>query len=253
MHAGRAPNDGKWTTVENIGNTVGRGVAAVAIGLVGYFALAWLLSSAAQTRPLISDHPAVPAARVEFGPDRVERERLSLHKASYEYDCNECHWDQPRDPTPREFIGEHGALQFDHGRNNECFNCHHDVLVDKLADGRGEPVEHDQHGEVCARCHGPQHRDWLAGAHGRRSGYWDKSRGEQRRTDCIICHDPHRPAFAPIQPLPPPGVAIGTPIAAPEPHGVVPQLMRIRPVPEEPTLRGPALPEDSNEAAGANR
>lgn len=163
-------------------------------------------------------HPAKtgPSPAVAFGPDRIDRTEMKLHKATFEYDCVECHDAQKRDPSNREFIGEHGKLQFDHGINNRCFNCHHQTEYDKFVGPDGRPIPFQDHVKLCATCHGTQYRDWRGGAHGRRSGYWDKTRGEQRRTDCLVCHDAHRPAFQPIVPLPAPGVEVGVPFS---PHG----------------------------------
>ena len=48
---------------------------------------------------------------------------------------------------------------------------------------------------LCGSCHGPTYRDWEAGAHGRTSGYWDRSSGPMDRKICVNCHNPHSPQF----------------------------------------------------------
>ncbi len=215
----------------------------VVVGLVLYVVAALVLSGAAQTRAAT---PAPkPSLAVPFGPDRVPLENIQLHKAGFDYECYECHYDRVRDRTPRTFVGEHSVLEFDHGRNDMCFNCHHETELTSFVGRDGEVLPSTEHVKLCASCHGPKYRDWLGGAHGRRSGHWDRKAGERRRTDCIVCHDPHRPAFKPIQPLPPPGVAVGV-VHPPHPaHGVVRELLGEIPEPEKPALRGPALdPED---------
>jgi hypothetical protein len=227
--------------VANETTDLGQAAKWLFAGLAVYGAGVLVLSALAQPRIGAAEGPT---PNPQFGPDRVEREALTVRKATFEYECVECHDAQERDPSVREFIGEHGALNFDHGRNDRCFNCHHDTVYDALVGADGEALAHTEHVQLCARCHGPKYRDWKAGAHGRRSGFWDKSRGEQRRTDCIICHDPHRPVFAPIKPLPPPGVAVGVIHPPMRPHGAVQSLMEIPAEAAKPVHRGPAPKED---------
>ncbi|MCA9561656.1 MAG: hypothetical protein KC583_24080 [Myxococcales bacterium] len=237
-------DDAPETRTESPPNAWVAGGVLVALGLVAYAGVAWLLSSAAQSRTTVSE--ARPALAVPFGPDRVPLETLQLHKAGFAYDCDECHYDRVRDRTPRTFVGEHSKLNFDHGRNDRCFNCHHETELTSFVTAAGDVLPSTDHVKLCAGCHGTQHRDWLGGAHGRRSGFWDRSVGALRRTDCIVCHDPHRPAFRPIEPLPPPGVAVG-PVHPPlEPHGAVQQILRTPPVVEPDTLRGPAPAPDED-------
>jgi hypothetical protein len=54
--------------------------------------------------------------------------------------------------------------------------------------------------QLCAQCHGPQHRDYLRGAHGGMQGYWDSGRGPKVRNNCLHCHDPHAPKFPAMHP-----------------------------------------------------
>ncbi len=227
-----------------------KGALAVGGALLIYVGLAWALSSAA-----IAPNPVAPRGeiQVDFGPNRLPGTALSLHKAGFEYQCSECHMDQPRHATPRTFVGEHSTLAFDHGANDRCFNCHHPDpdLADQFVTRDGRPLPFTEHVALCASCHGVVHRDWLRGAHGRRQGYWDRRKGEAERTDCVICHDPHHPVFAPIAPLPPPGVVRGPARPGLAPHGAVPHLLNTPVAPVPDTLRGPAIDPDDAPAYAA--
>ena len=229
-----------------------RGAAALGLGLVGYAVVAGALSSAAEERNVYATAGERPPGTLvdvvtDFGPDRVARQALRLHKAGFEYECWECHEGRKRDDRYRTFVGEHAKLRFDHGNNRRCFNCHHETVYDAFVAEDGAAVDYTDHVALCGRCHGPIYRDWRRGAHGRRAGYWDRRRGEQRRTDCIICHDPHHPGFAPIEPLPPPQVAVGPAHSHGAPTGVVARILTTRPRPPVPVLRAPAEPDWNEE------
>ena len=68
----------------------------------------------------------------------------------------------------------------------------------------GEPLPMTEVVTLCAQCHGPQYRDFKAGAHGGMTGYWDLSRGDRTRNNCVSCHDPHSPKYAGGHPVMPP-------------------------------------------------
>ena len=57
----------------------------------------------------------------------------------------------------------------------------------------GAQVKFQDSPQLCGSCHGPTYEDWEAGAHGRISGYWDRSLGPIKRQDCVNCHNPHSP------------------------------------------------------------
>ena len=60
---------------------------------------------------------------------------------------------------------------------------------------------YDPNVNVCGQCHGDKYRDWKAGVHGKRTGYWN---GKKQYLLCVHCHNPHQPHFKPLKPMPPP-------------------------------------------------
>ena len=129
------------------------------------------------------------------------------------FDCYLCH-DEEKKPAlkfdeqggivlPEEhedIVMGHGT----HGRNNNCFNCHNDENLLLLQSRDGQKLEMENSTLMCGSCHGPTHRDWTSGSHGRTSGYWDRSKGEFKKLDCVNCHDPHSPQFPSRAPAPGP-------------------------------------------------
>ena len=94
-----------------------------------------------------------------------------------------------------------------HGRtigNDHCFNCHDPTNLTELRTAGGKKLKLTESTLLCASCHGPSYRDWEAGVHGRRNGFWDTKLGVNERKDCTSCHDPHAPAIRTLKPLPPP-------------------------------------------------
>jgi hypothetical protein len=53
---------------------------------------------------------------------------------------------------------------------------------------------------LCGQCHSRRLREYLNGAHGGASGYWDRTRGLQQRNHCLDCHDAHHPRIDRVQP-----------------------------------------------------
>lgn len=107
-------------------------------------------------------------------------------------------------PTNAEALQDfHKGLRFEHGPLS-CAACHELGAQETLhlADGRSVPMRDAM--LLCGQCHGPQHRDYLHGAHGGMSGHWDLRRGGRLRNHCVDCHDPHAPHFAPTEPVLPP-------------------------------------------------
>ena len=94
-----------------------------------------------------------------------------------------------------------------HGRtigNDHCFNCHDPANLNELHTPGGKKLKLTESTLLCASCHGPSYRDWEAGVHGRRNGFWNAKLGATDRKDCTSCHDPHAPAIPLLKPLPPP-------------------------------------------------
>ncbi len=129
--------------------------------------------------------------------------------------CVTCHSlrapaELPESPTQLKDF--HRGLQFAHG-SNTCSSCHVIGAQDslRLADGRKIPMREAM--TLCGQCHGPQLRDYKAGAHGGMSGFWDTGSGPRLRNHCVDCHDPHVPKFVPSTPvLPPRDRLLGPPI-----------------------------------------
>ena len=118
------------------------------------------------------------------------------------FPCSDCHDPEDKVNTTRHEVDFHDNIVLKHDEKNRwCLDCHdvrnRDVL--HLADGR--PVLFTESYRLCGQCHGPQLKNWRAGDHGRRTGYWN---GQKEYLLCASCHNPHSPAFKPIEPLPPP-------------------------------------------------
>jgi hypothetical protein len=130
-------------------------------------------------------------------------EGLDLTRMSWSYDCMECHKLLPAKWTDLQRV-EHRNITLNHGANRFCINCHHASDRTAFNDYDGSIIPRENVVQLCGRCHGPTYRDWTAGVHGRKNGYWLKSKGPQTRLRCIQCHDPHSPKFKPIKPQAPP-------------------------------------------------
>ncbi len=130
-----------------------------------------------------------------------------------DYDCYGCH-EKKKPPTIRYDANqkivvpkEHSDVVMGHGshdRNNLCYNCHNEQNLATLQIRDGTEVKFDNIPPLCGSCHGPTYRDWEAGAHGRTSGFWDRSKGEITRLSCANCHNPHSPRIPTREPAPGP-------------------------------------------------
>ena len=126
--------------------------------------------------------------------------------------CSECHEpdDQPDDPGDKRKKGQPDVYEEDHeihlkhGSNDHCFNCHDRDHRDMMVLRNGYATDFQNVNLVCGSCHGATLRDWNHGAHGRRQGYFDLSRGPYTAARCIDCHDPHDPSYKPLKPAPGP-------------------------------------------------
>lgn len=120
--------------------------------------------------------------------------------------CVTCHSlkEPARMPdSPQALHQFHVGLQFRHG-TNACTSCHQADAPQSLHLATGEPLPMTEVVTLCSQCHGPQARDFRAGAHGGMTGHWDLSRGDRTRNNCVSCHDPHAPKYAGALPVMPP-------------------------------------------------
>jgi hypothetical protein len=192
--------------------TVVRGaVVAIALGLPGVFAVRWLAAAepAAPVLPVVARPPAqqpkvglATDTHLDKTPPR-QTVGLDLIRNGWTYNCMECHalitarwhYDRP--------MVEHKAIKLEHGNNRFCLNCHHPKNRSAFVDYDGSEIAQKDAVQLCAKCHGTTHRDWLAGVHGRQNGFWKADAGEKTKLSCIQCHDPHHPKFGEQKPLAP--------------------------------------------------
>ncbi len=119
------------------------------------------------------------------------------------YPCSNCHAGLPVDPKRRELKDEHVGIKLHHAEQERwCLDCHSADNRDKLKLADGETVNFTESYRLCGQCHGNIYRDWKAGIHGKRVGYFKG--GKRTYFLCVSCHNPHDPKFKPIKPLPPP-------------------------------------------------
>lgn len=116
--------------------------------------------------------------------------------------CATCHTTQParldmNDGSKLQRF--HSGLKTAHG-GLTCASCHDAPTYDALRLADGRRLEFGQAQMLCAQCHGPQYRDYTHGSHGGMTGYWDLSQGGRVRNACIVCHDPHAPAYPKFEP-----------------------------------------------------
>ena len=191
-------------------------IVLVLKSLAGAFlllAVLFLLKLWGKTIPL----PDIPLVNPDFVKTATWRssyaEKTTAGEDTSDFDCYGCH-DKKKPPQLRfddkhNLIvpQEHSDVVMGHGRNNRnnlCFNCHDENNLEQFQTRDGRELKLADSTQLCGSCHGPTFRDWEAGAHGRKSGFWNKSLGAATRKDCVSCHDPHKPKFPGRQPAPPP-------------------------------------------------
>jgi hypothetical protein len=165
---------------------------------------------ATASRDATDEASASPSADVVHAPlalEGIPSGRHDVHGREIPIACTTCHGIEALEvpvPAPGDTPGgPHAALVAEHG-GRPCTACHdpEDASRLRLADGTSVPMTEAM--QLCAQCHGAQHRAFQHGAHGGMRGHWDAARGPRLRNHCVDCHDPHRPAFPAVQPMPPP-------------------------------------------------
>jgi len=120
------------------------------------------------------------------------------------YPCSNCHASMEVNRKKRELKEEHTQIKLHHAETMRwCLDCHDAKKRDKLRLYNGELINFTESYRLCGECHGNVFKDWKAGTHGKRTGYFA---GPGKRTYflCAHCHDPHEPIFKPLKPEPPP-------------------------------------------------
>jgi uncharacterized CHY-type Zn-finger protein len=117
------------------------------------------------------------------------------------FPCSECHKEMETNPERRE-LEFHEDIVLKHDEKNRwCLDCHDARNRNMLHLASGKLVDFKESYKLCGQCHGPKLRDWRAGVHGRRTGYWN---GQKKYLLCAHCHNPHSPRFKKLKPEPPP-------------------------------------------------
>ena len=120
------------------------------------------------------------------------------------FPCTDCHdgKELPDNRTRRELKDAHDDIVLKHDEEHRwCLDCHDAENRDRLHLASGQPVPFEESYQVCGQCHGEKYRDWRAGVHGRRIGYWN---GTKSYLLCVHCHSPHQPHFKALAPKPAP-------------------------------------------------
>lgn len=118
------------------------------------------------------------------------------------FPCNSCHEGMEANSQKRK-LTEHTNVKLSHAPEamTWCFSCHDTKNRDKLRLVNSELIDFTESYRLCGQCHGNIYRDWKAGIHGKRTGYFD---GPRTYFLCVNCHDPHDPKFKRLKPEPPP-------------------------------------------------
>lgn len=138
----------------------------------------------------VTEDTVLSRERYQGGSFRV----LARKKLIGRYKCSSCHTSKP----VTAILGlelTHGDVQLEHGSEGQaltCIDCHHPEERDYLEDKKGQKIDFDHSYQLCGQCHFRQKRDWLGGAHGKRTSNWA---GERVVFNCTTCHNPHSPRF----------------------------------------------------------
>ena len=119
------------------------------------------------------------------------------------FPCSSCHASLDVNRKKRELKDEHTDIKLHHAETMRwCLDCHDAKNRDRLRLYNGELLNFTESYRLCGECHGNLYRDWRAGLHGKRTGYF--AGGKRTYLLCAHCHDPHEPKFKAMKPEPPP-------------------------------------------------
>jgi hypothetical protein len=119
------------------------------------------------------------------------------------FPCSACHEGMEPD-TKKRVLEEHTQIKLNHAPEalTWCLSCHDVKNRDKLHLVNGDLIDFTESYKLCGQCHGTNYRDWKAGIHGKRVGYF--TQGQRTYFLCVNCHNPHDPKFKPLKPEPAP-------------------------------------------------
>ena len=118
------------------------------------------------------------------------------------FPCSDCHADLEVNRARRVLTDFHDDIELRHDEQHRwCLDCHDAVERDSLHLASGERIGFGESYRLCGQCHGEKLRDWRVGVHGRRTGDWN---GRKQYLLCAHCHNPHRPRFQSLAPMPRP-------------------------------------------------
>lgn len=152
--------------------------------------------------------PNFPVFRVKYAGFPEFKIKGRLRSSEY-FLCSECHDGVELKPRPiiRELRKEHTNINLEHIKQEHgtekfwCTICHDTSRPDYLVGLKKQSIHFDQSFLLCGQCHSQNQKDWLFGAHGKRTENWN---GERTILLCTECHSPHTPALEPAPPNPPP-------------------------------------------------
>ena len=140
-----------------------------------------------------------------ISPDPIEGREIQVPPPPITegmFPCMECHAEMEANPQRRVLEEFHDDIELVHDSDNRwCLDCHDAGNRDMLRQASGKLNPFEDSYLLCGQCHGPKIRDWRAGVHGKRTGFWN---GEKRYLLCVHCHNPHTPRFESMKPAPPP-------------------------------------------------
>lgn len=187
-----------------IGPPIKLSALALVVVVLGAVLLVGLGTTHQQTSNPPTKNTAGPTPTVAQATPVAPGDRLEVPPPPFSdgiFPCSTCHKVLTPNPTRRE-LQFHTEIVLKHDEEHRwCLDCHDATNRDVLHLANGDRVSFEESYKLCGQCHGEKLRDWKAGVHGRRTGYWN---GEKQYLLCVNCHWPHAPHFKPIEPMPAP-------------------------------------------------